>query len=210
MLHFCSTEHGSWDSQGGQGSQVPLEVRISWMLPKGMIPKLHLIWSRGQEICISKLLMQVWVMMPNQFRVKSCLGEALGRAGAELSWLEMGEAKASIRRCIGRLFGSAGGVQVGFWWIPTGGCLPHDSRRSVSREAGLWKPIGISARAETLIGGVGGAVCPSSLMNEHEWDKRKLVCLEAAGPRVRVVDRRSAWWHLHYSTHVPPHSDHCA
>lgn len=115
MLHFHSTEQGSWDPQGGQGSQAPLEVRIIWMVPKEMIPKLHLIQSRGQEICISKLLVHVWVMMPNQFRVKSCLGEALGRAGAELSWLEMEEVKASIRRCIGRLLGSAGGVEVGFW-----------------------------------------------------------------------------------------------
>lgn len=159
MLQFCSNVRGhrtrkpvstGWPvftgSIQGQNQLDASERNDFQALP-------HTQWGPGN--LHFKLLVQVWVMLPSQFRVKGCLGEALGRAGAQLSWLQVEEVKASFRRGAGWLFGSAGGVQLSFWEILTWGLiLPYDSRRRVSKEAGLWGPGDISARAETLMVGL--------------------------------------------------------
>lgn len=141
-------------------------------------------------------------MLPHQVRCKSCLWEALGRAGAVLSWLGLAEDKESLCRCAGRQF------RV---------CRRGPSEPLVSSDLGLfypppelwevelWKPGWSSARAETWMRD------PSILLaklsrTRGNWSVNKF---GNKGPRVRALDavsraKGTCGWHRRYTSRWPP------
>lgn len=157
------------------------DVRIRWAASErnDSQPPIHTTYGPG-DLHV-KLLLQVRTTLPYQVRCKSCLWEALGRAGAVLSWLGLAEDRESLCRCVGRQF------RV---------CRRGPSEPLVSSDLGLfypplelwevelWKPGWSSARAKTLMRD------PSILLaklsrTRGNWSVNKF---GNKGPRVRALD----------------------